>query len=82
MKTPLLEQLYKKATPTQMFFFEYCKIFRKELFIEHLWTFKLFSISPFSSSHLKCSIKKAVVKVLQYSYEKTMLESLFNKVWG
>ena len=31
-KTPLLEQLYKKETPTQVFFFEYCKIFKKSFF--------------------------------------------------
>ena len=31
-KAPLLEQLYEKETPIQVFFFEYCKIFKKSFF--------------------------------------------------
>ena len=45
-KTPALEslfnkvaglQLYKKATPTHLFFYGYCEIFKNSFFIEHLW---------------------------------------------
>ena len=31
-KIPLLEQLYEKEAPTQVFFFEYCKSFKKSFF--------------------------------------------------
>ena len=40
------------------------------------------SISPLRSSHRKCSIKKAVLKVLNIHRKTPMLESLFNKVQG
>ena len=33
--TPL-EQLYEKETATQVLFFEHCKIFKKNFFIEYL----------------------------------------------
>ena len=46
-KTPVLESLFdkvagafrkeKKVTPAQVLFFEYCKIFKNDFFIEHLW---------------------------------------------
>ena len=42
--------------------------------------FLTFSISPFRSSHQNCSIKKAVLKVLNIHKKTSMLESLFNKV--
>ena len=70
-KTPLLEKLYEKETTTQVFFFEYCKIFKKSLFYRvsavvasgHLHCFLSliflsFSSSSFRSSHRRCSIKK------------------------
>ena len=40
------------------------------------------SISPFRSSHRKCSIKKAAVEVLNIHRKTRMLEFLFNKVQG
>ena len=42
--------------------------------------FLTFSISPFRSSHQKCSIKKAVLKVLNIQRKTPMLESLFNNI--
>ena len=53
-----------------------------EGWISKFSNFLTFSISPFSSSHRKCSIKKAVLKVLKIHRKIPMLESLFNKVQG
>ena len=39
-----------------------------------------FSIFPFRSSHRKCSIKKAVLIILNILRKTPPLESLFNKV--
>ena len=49
-----------------------------------LWAtyFLTLSISPFRSSHRKCSIKKAAVEVLNIHRKTRMLEFLFNKVQG
>ena len=44
--------------------------------------FLTFYISPCRSSHRKCSIKKAVLKVLNIHRKRPMLESPFNKVQG
>ena len=44
--------------------------------------FSTFSVSSFRSSHRKRSIKKAVLKVLQYLQETPILESFLNKVQG
>ena len=44
--------------------------------------FLTFSISPFRSSHQKCSIKKAVLKVLNIQRKTPMLESLFNNIYA
>ena len=54
------------------------------LFPWQLWAkyFLTLSISPFRSSHRKCSIKKAVVEVLNIHRKTRMLEFLFNKVQG
>ena len=41
--------------------------------------FLTFSISLFRSSHRKCYMKKAVLKVLNLHRKTPMLESLFNK---
>ena len=35
-KTPVLESLYYKETPTQVFFCEYCKMFKNTYFEKHL----------------------------------------------
>ena len=44
--------------------------------------FLTFPISPFRRNHLKCSIKKAVFKVLNIHVKPPMIESLFKKVQG
>ena len=71
---------FMKKTPIQVFFFEYCKIFKTSFFYRaplvaasgHLHYFLIllfltFSISLFRSSHWKCSTKKLFLKILQYS---------------
>ena len=37
-KTTALESLYLKKAPTQVFFNEFCEIFKKTSFVEHLQT--------------------------------------------
>ena len=41
-----------------------------------------FSVFPFRSSHCKCSIKKAVLIILNILRKTPTFESLFNKVLG
>ena len=56
-KTPVLESLFNKETPTWMFFYEYCKIFKNAYFGEHLGTDAVLCF-PVSNRNFLCYFRK------------------------
>ena len=80
-KTPVLESLFNKETPTWMFFYEYCKIFKNAYFGEHLGTDAVLCF-PVSNRNFLCYFRKnfnfSMLKTPTMNLEK-MLKIIYQK---
>ena len=76
-----------QTSPIQMFYCEYCKIFKNSFFIEHYWWLflyqKFFVDITHRSSHQNTSLKKDALKCFCNIHRKTpVLKALFDTIPG